>query len=126
MQQDVILEGLANLLMQMSNTDLGSLSGKARTYVRPAVAVTGNWVGGRIQLTTSCIRFEMNQMNKRFQSVTDPVEIPLAEITTIAQGRMMLFFATADVTTSTGLFRFRLSPGKTTPFLAILGKMLGE
>ena len=126
MQQDIIQEGPANLLMKMSNANLDTLTRRAQTYVQPVVAATGNWVGGRLRLTPSGIHFEMNRMNKRYQNNTDPVDIPLTEITAIARGRMLLFFPTADITTTTGLFRFRLLPGKTIPFLTTLAEMLEE
>ena len=120
MQEPVLIKGLANLLMPMSNVDLGSMGTRKRQTVGPAVAATGNWVGGRFELTERHIRFRMNAMNTRFQKDTGMVEIPLADITAISRGRMLLFFATADVTTTIGRYRFRLTPGKTDRFLAQL------
>ncbi len=120
MQDPVLIEGLANLLMPMSNADLGGMGAHKRRNVSPAVAATGNWVGGRFELTERHIRFRMNALNKRFQKDTGMVEIPLTEITGIDRGRMMRFFATADITTPTGRYRFRLTPGKTDRFLAQL------
>ncbi len=120
MQEPVLIEGLANLLMPMSNADLGGMGARKRRNVGPAVAATGNWVGGRFELTERHIRFRMNALNKRFQKDTGMVEIPLAEITGIDRGRMLRFFATADITTPTGHYRFRLPPGKTDRFLAQL------
>ena len=41
-------------------------------------------------------------------------------LTGIDRGRMLWFFATADITTPTGRYRFRLPPGKTDRFLTQL------
>ncbi|HHL22760.1 MAG TPA: hypothetical protein ENJ52_14705 [Aliiroseovarius sp.] len=120
MQEPVLIEGLANLLMPMSNVDLGGIGARKRGAVGPAVVATGNWVGGRFELTGRHIRFRMNAMNRRFQKDTGMIEIPLDDITGIDRGRMLWFFATADITTPTGRYRFRLPPGKTDRFLTQL------
>ncbi len=122
---ETLRAGVANLLMSLSNADLKGMGAGKNAMVGMAVAGVGNWVGGKYRLTRHAIHFEMNPLNKAFQTDTRAVFIPLASITNIARGRMLLFFPTADITSATGLYRFRMAPGKTLPFLAALRQILG-
>ncbi len=124
MRHNTIFESPANLLMPLPKLALNGMGRQRRADLSLAVAVTGNWVGGRLWLSEREIRFQVNALNRRFQADTAPVAIPLADIASLSRGRLLWFFPTADVTTAAGTYRFRLSPRRTDPFLALLQRHL--
>lgn len=102
----VVLEGLANMRM-----DLGNVK-NARPLATAAVALVGNWVGGRFSLTQGALTFTTNRMNAAFQKDSAPVVIALDSVRTFGYGRMMFVFKTVDLETEHGTYRLRCAPGK--------------
>jgi len=108
MENDPIISRNANILTSMRNADLGRMRVKQKSTITLAVALVGNWVGGKFKLFDDNILFEINALNAHFQSDTSPTMIPLADITHLSQGKMLLFAPTLDVQCSDILFRFRM------------------
>ena len=100
MADPVILEGLANMRM-----DLGNVKND-----RPLA--TGNWVGGRFSLTQTALTFTTNRMNAAFQKDSEPLVIALDSLRSFGFGRMFFVLKTVDLETQHGTYRLRCAPGK--------------
>ncbi|QEE35473.1 hypothetical protein FTO60_07000 [Octadecabacter sp. SW4] len=106
MADPVILEGLANMRM-----DLGNVKND-RPLATAAVALVGNWVGGRFSLTQTALTFTTNRMNAAFQKDSEPVVIGLDSLRSFGFGRMFFVLKTVDLDTQHGTYRLRCAPGK--------------
>lgn len=72
------------------------------------IALFGNWVGGRVQVTEDEIQFAMNGMNRLFQKDTAQLTVPLADVTAVGFGKMFKIARTVDCQTESGaVLRFR-------------------
>ena len=111
MSGPVILDGLANMRM-----DLGNMK-NSRPLATAAVALVGNWVGGRFALTRTDLTFTTNTLNKRFQKDSAPVVITLNGVRQFGFGRMFFIFKTVDLETEHGTYRLRCAPGKSTQLM---------
>ena len=111
MQTETVLTGVANLKMAMTNV------GSVAAPVVPIVAMFGNWVGGRFTLTQSHMQFQMNGMNAKLQKDTGPAGFALADVTSIAKGKMLILFSSVDVVAGGVEYRFRCGPGTTKTLL---------
>ena len=119
-KSEIILKGVANLAMGMTNVR------GVPSIAKVAVGAMGNWVGGRFTLTASHLTFQINGLNQRFQRDNSDTILALPDVTGVHTGKLFWFFKTVDVTTTQGLFRFRCSPGTTIKLLANLRQLCPE
>ena len=71
------------------------------------IAVFGNWVGGRVQVSGTEISFAMNGMNRLFQHDTAALSVPLQQVYSVRFGKMFKLARTVDCDTADGTLRFR-------------------
>ncbi|HEX2619558.1 MAG TPA: hypothetical protein VHL11_05405 [Phototrophicaceae bacterium] len=109
---DVIQKKIANAFYTDEQLSKEGYGGGDLGLMLVRIFMKGLWLGGNVYLTSTTLKFELNNLNKLFHSGNVQVEIPLTDITQVTVIKPILGFMTIQLTIPDGDFKIRVRGAK--------------